>query len=441
MTSLVDDLAALQRIPTVSSSEAALRRAEIWLERRLASLGVRRIPLPGPIVVAERKGDPTAPTVLVYGHYDVVATGPRDRWSVPPFSAVRTGQTLWGRGASDDKGPVVAGLHAVAKLTAIGRRVNLKFLYDGEEEVGSPTLSRSLGCLRAWLSDVDAVVICDTDSTMAGRPTLTCSLRGGLTLDLTATGVGRTLHPGRYGGAVPNPAQALAMVLASLHRRDGRVAVPGFYEGIHPPSPVTTVDHEARLAPVARPGWGEPGRTATERVTTRPAIMVTSLCTTPAAAHAIPAAAAAKLDVRLVPGQRPGQIAGMLASHLTANCPPGIRLDVQPFIRSEPWQLVDVRHPMLRVARESVQATWGIEPALVRSGGSIPAVPLLARVTPKAAVLLLGFTLPSDGAHSVDEHVDLRRMERAAQTLADLINRVGDLINRVGDLINRVGDL
>jgi acetylornithine deacetylase/succinyl-diaminopimelate desuccinylase-like protein len=429
MTDLVDDLAALQRLPTVSSCHScspALRQAKAWLVRRLALLGAQRIPVPGPVVAAERKGDPAAPTVLIYGHYDVVPAGPRDRWTVPPYAAVRTGRTLWGRGASDDKGPVVAGLHAVEKLGATGRRVTLKFLYDGEEEIGSPTLSRLAPDLRGWLSDVDAVLICDTEATATGRPTLTCSLRGGLTLDLTATGTGRTLHAGRYGGAVPNPAQALAMVVASLHKRDGMVAVPGFYEGIHPPSPMVTTDHEARLAPVAMPGWGEPGRTATELVTTRPAIVVTSLGTSPAPWHAIPAKATVKLDIRLVPGQRPARTTDLLVTYLTANCPAGIRLRLDPLIHTEPWQLANVGHPAIRAVRAAVKATWGTEPTFVRSGGSIAAVPLLDRMTPKAALLLLGFTLPSDRAHSVNEHVDLPRMMRAANTLADLIDRIGE---------------
>ncbi|MCE7010834.1 M20/M25/M40 family metallo-hydrolase [Kibdelosporangium philippinense] len=371
---MIEDLQALVRMPTVSDTPA-VRQAGAWLSRRLAFLGARLIPMSGPVVVAELKGDPAAPTVLIYGHYDVVPAGPLDRWSVPPFGAVRTGRTLWGRGTSDDKGPVVAGLHAVEKLGAT--RVNLKFIYDGEEEIGSPTLSRSLGRMRAWLSDVDAVVVCDTNATPTGRPTLTRSLRGGISLDLVATGTGRALHTGRYGGAAPDPAHAVARVVSALDEPEGT------------------------------------------------SIVVTSLATNPADARVIPATATAKLDVRMVSPQVPDRIANELADHVKTACPPGIRLSIRSQIRSEPWQLRDFGHPMLRVACAAVKANWGVEPAFVRSGGSIPVVPLLATVAPKAALLLLGFTLPSDGAHSVDEHVDLPRMFCAAETLADLINRVG----------------
>ncbi|HEU5473655.1 MAG TPA: M20/M25/M40 family metallo-hydrolase [Actinophytocola sp.] len=435
ITGLAGDLAELQRLPTVSAgrgAEPALRRASAWLATQLAGLGATLVPLPAngsaPVVTAQRRGLPGAPTVLIYGHYDVVPAGPPGSWSVPPYAAVRIGRTLWGRGTSDDKGPVVAGLHAVRELSAAGRRVNLKFLYEGEEEIGSPNLPRTLRSLRAWLRDVDLVLVCDTEADVTGHPALTCSLRGELTARLTVTGSGRPLHAGRFGGAAPNPAQALAMLVAALHHPDGRVTVPGFYHGIRAPRPIRVADHEARLAAVAHDGWGEPGRTPTQRVTTRPAVVVTALCSggcRPGPGHVIPARASALLNIRLVPDQHPARIGRLVAEHLAALAPAGTRLEFEPLVLVEPWALDSLTHPGVRAAAAAVRRTWGAPPTLIRSGGSIPAVSLLAKAIPAAAVVPLGFARHGENAHSVDEHVDLDRMHRAAHTIADLVNRLG----------------
>lgn len=406
MSTLAGDLATLQRMPTVSAAATAgpaLRGAAAWLAGQLDALGARRIPLPAngsaPFVAAERPGAPGAPMVLIYGHYDVVAAGPPGSWRVPPYAAIRRGRTLWGRGASDDKGPVVAGLHAVRRLSAAGRRVCLKFLYEGEEEIGSPHLAGTLAALRGWLRDVDAVLICDTESDVDGRPTLTHALRGQLSADLTATGSGRALHAGRYGGAVPNPAQALAMLVASLHHPDGRVAVAGFHDAVH-------------AAPF----------------TARPAVVVDALCAgecRPGPWHVIPATATAKLNLRLVPGQHPARVERLLRAHLAARRPTGIRLRLDVLTRVEPWQLNDFSHPAVRAAVAAVRRTWGAPPTLTRSGGTIPAVSLLSAVIPRAALLLLGFARHGENAHARDEHVDLDRLNRAANTLADLIDTLG----------------
>ncbi len=330
--------------------------------------------------------------MLLYGHFDVVPAG--SGWSVPPFAAVRTGGILWGRGASDDKGPLVAGLHAVRNLNAAGRRVTLKFLYDGEEEIGSPTLPATLRRLGDWLSDVDTIIVCDTEATAAGHPTLTRSLRGALTVALTATGVGQALHAGRYGGAVPDPARILARAIASLHTPDGRVAIRGL------------------SAPCTNP------------VTTCPAITVTALNTPPGPAHTIPATATATLDIRLPPGHNPAQAEHLLAAHLKTIDPEPLAIQLEATARVDPWQLTDLTHPGIRTAREAVRRVWGRGPAIVRSGGSIAAVPLLARAAPNAAILLLGFTLPTDNAHSPNEHTDLNRLTHTAQTLTTLLNHL-----------------
>jgi len=383
---MIAELSTLQRFPTVASNPAALRAAADWLRHRLDRLGFRTIP--GSAVVAERRGAPGAPTFLIYGHYDVVPAGPG--WSVPPFAAVRRGSTLWGRGASDDKGPIAAILHALR----LPSRASVKIVFEGAEESGSPGLAATVDALRGWLGDVDAIVICDTEARPDGRPTLTTQLRGDLSARLRMWASGRPLHSGRYGGAAPDPARALAVALASLFRPDGSVAVPGFYQGVVPGG----------------------------RFTTRPAVTVTGLRA--GSSHStIPAHATAELDVRLVPGQRPRRIADLLRAHVAALPLRGMRFRLDPLVSVPPWRLTS--HPMIGPARAAVARTWGVTPAMVRSGGSMPAVPLLAGAVPRAAMVLLGFALPSDNAHGPDEHVDLNRLRRAAVTIGELLGSPG----------------
>ena len=383
---MIADLVTLQRFPTTAADPAALGAARDWLRHRLTGLGFRLVPGPAE-VVAQRPGQPGAPTILFYGHYDVVAPGPG--WTVPPFGAIRRGPTLWGRGASDDKGPIAAILHALRLPSA----ASVKVLFDGAEERGSPGLPGTLRLLRDWLRDVDAVVICDTEARPDGRPTLTAQLRGDLSVRLRMWAGGRPLHSGRHGGSAPDPARALSTAISSLFGPDGSIAIPGFYQDVVPVS---------------------------GGFTTRPAIVVTGLQA--GTSHStIPAQATAELDIRLVPDQHPHHIFDLLCARLTEVS--GIHSRVEPRVSVLPWRLTD--HPLLRPAQVAVARNWGEPPVLVRSGGSMPAVPLLARTIPHAAMLLLGFALPGDNAHGPDEHVDLDRLRRASATIRELLRSPG----------------
>lgn len=428
---LATELAELVGLPTVAGADVVLGRAADLLARRSAAAGLAVVPAPRgagpPLVLAERAGAPGAPTVLLYGHYDVVPPGPG--WSGPPFVARRRGDRLRGRGAVDDKGPLLACLHALDRLGTTGSRVGIKVLFEGEEEVGSPHLPDLLARLGHWLHDVDVVLVCDTEATSSGVPTLTCSLRGQLTVELAVTGAGRALHAGRYGGAVPNPAQALAALLASLHRPDGSVAVAGFYSAVRAVAGEVG-DHEDRLRPVASRGWGEPGRSATDRTTVRPAVVVNTLCAgrcAPGPWHVIPASATATVNIRLVPDQLPGQVRRLLAGHLARRLLPGVRLRLRPLVQVRPWTSRPGDGWAMRRATVAVRAAWGVDPVRVRSGGTVPVVPLLAAAAPRAACVLLGFGLPSENAHGPDEHVDLRRLDRACDTVAHLLDLFGEV--------------
>jgi len=330
---------------------------------------------------------------------------------------------VFGRGTADDKGPVLAQLQAARGSAAVG----WKFLYDGAEEVGSPGLAGLLPRLAGWLADVDAVLVCDTEATVDGRPTITCALRGQVTVELTTRGAGRPLHAGRYGGAVPNPAQALAHLVASLHRPGGRIAVRGFADDVRPVQPLGAAELDRRLAPLARPGWGEPGHRPAEQVTLWPALVVNALCAGDCGAgpwQAIPADARAKINVRLVPDQRPGVVFRQLASHLAGFALPGITVGLRRLVATRPWAASSLDGPAVRAAAGAVREVWGRPPALVRSGGTVPVVSLLARAAPGAEILLLGFTLPGDGAHAPDEHVELARLRAAADTITLLTERL-----------------
>jgi acetylornithine deacetylase/succinyl-diaminopimelate desuccinylase-like protein len=418
MTPLGDDLAALVAIASVRGDRPALAAAAGWLAARLRGLGAQRVAVRwaagSPVVLARRHTSPGAPTVLAYGHFDVVPPGPRRAWSSPPFGALRRGTVLIGRGAADDKGPLLAQLRAAGASP----QVNWRFVYDGGEESGSPGLATLVRRRPGWFAGVDAILVCDTEATEDGRPTLTCSLRGQLSVELTARAGGRPLHPGRYGGAVPDPARALARLVASLHRPDGSVAIRGFTAAARPMGTLGAAELERRLAAFAHPGWGQPG-TAAEQVTVLPAIVVTALRA--GDGHAIPADASATIDVRLVPGQSPATAAAQLAAHLGRHTPPGITLGLRRGSATEPWAATGTGGPAVRAATRAVREVWGRPPALVRSGGTVSAVPLLAGAAPRAEVVLLGCTLPGDGAHAPDEHTDLVRLRATARTLTRLV--------------------
>src|SRR5262249_27873386 len=210
-------------------------------------------------------------------------------------------------------------------------------------------------------------------------------------------GAGRPRHAGRYGGAVPTPAQALAPLVAALQRPDGRVAVRGFADDVRPVPPLGAAELDRRLAPLARPGWGEPGRSPAEQVTVWPALVVTALCAGDCRAgpwHTIPADARAKINVRLVPDQCPAAVFRQPAPHLAGHAPPGITVGLHRLAAARPWAATRLDGPAMRAAAAAVRDVWGRPPALVRSGGTVPAAPLLARALPRAEILLLGFTLP-----------------------------------------------
>jgi acetylornithine deacetylase/succinyl-diaminopimelate desuccinylase-like protein len=352
---------------------------------------------------------------------------PLGAWRSPPFEPTRRGDHLYGRGASDNKGQFCAHLAAIEAwlLGAGGLPVNLCCLLDGEEEIGSPSLPDFLRRGRERLAS-EVVIISDTRMLGRGRPAITVGLRGLLNLELEVRGPRRDLHAGTFGGAVHNPLQALSELVAGLHDRDGRVVVPGFYDRVR-----RWRERDRRVLAEAAPGdgailrqagvaagWGERGWTLHERTTLRPAITVNGLgggYQGPGSKSIIPAAASAKLGIRLVPDQRPLELERLLRRHLAKVTPATVQATVRAGSRVPPI-LFDTAHPAMEAAAAACWRGFGARPAFLRSGGTIPAAGMLRRAlgTP---VVLLGLALPDDRAHAPNERLHLPNLWQGIDTL------------------------
>lgn len=437
---IVGDLVEFLRIPSVSADAGLapeVGRCAEWLAAafRAAGLSAAVEETGGhPAVVAEWRGAPDAPTVLVYGHYDVQPADPLTAWTSPPFEpSIRDGSVM-ARGATDDKGQVFCHLAAVrAHLAVRGRLpVNVVFLVEGEEESGSANLEPFVERSRERLS-CDAVVVSDSSQFAGGLPALTYGLRGLVYLEATVTGPGRDLHSGSFGGAVANPANALARMLSLLHDDAGRVDVPGFYDDVRPLQawerdgfgalPFDEEGYRRDLGVDALPG--EEGYSVLERVWARPTLDVNGLWsgyTGEGAKTVLPARASAKLSCRLVPDQDPERVAEALERRLRELTPAGCRLEVRQLHGARPV-LLPVDAPAVRAAREAVRRGFGVEPVFIREGGSIPVVEAFQRLL-GAPVVLLGFGRPDDRAHGPDERFcldDLRSGMRTSAWLWEII--------------------
>ncbi|GIW73190.1 MAG: hypothetical protein KatS3mg102_2732 [Planctomycetota bacterium] len=448
------ELVELLRIPSVSTEpERAqqVRRAAEWVRRALADAGCQARLVETarhPIVYAERPAPSGRPTVLVYGHYDVQPADPeRDGWSRPPFEPVIAGGNIYARGASDDKGQMLAWVHAARAWhqAAGGPPVGLKFVIEGEEEIGSPNLGPWIAAHRDLLA-ADVVAISDMDQFAPGMPALTYGLRGLLYVELRVYGPAEDLHSGIYGGAVMNPATALCRVLGRLHDERGRVAVDGFYDEVRPLEPweremFAALPHDdARYAAeLGVPALvGEEGYSTLERVWARPTLEVNGLFggfQGPGAKTVLPGYAGAKLSMRLVPDQDPAKVYAGLRRTIERLMPPGVRWDLgapgpgatasgaarrAPLAQSPeaaPAVLLERSSPFAAAAARAIAAGFGREPVWVRSGGTIPVVLLFKQHLGLDAVLM-GYGLPDDNKHGPDEKLCLEDFHRGCRTSA-----------------------
>jgi acetylornithine deacetylase/succinyl-diaminopimelate desuccinylase-like protein len=439
----LERLFAWLRIPSVSMVPAAApdcMRAAEWCAAELHSLGFEaslRPSISHPMVVGHRKSKtPNAQHVLFYGHYDVQPVDPLDLWTRPPFEPyltedARNGPMIMARGSSDDKGQVMTFLDAVRGWIAATGDVplNLTVLIEGDEEAESGPLD---AFIRANTDELRADVawVCDSEAWDRTRPAITVSLRGYGGAEITVTGPTRDLHSGKYGGAAVNPIRALSRALAELHDDDGRVTLPGFYDGILEPTAATRerwqrlgFDPEAYLAEVGlKHPTGERGRSLLELIWTRPTVEINGIWggyQGPGMKTVIPAEASAKVSFRLVPGQDPAQVLVAFERFIGERLPEDCGLRITPADGSRGIAF-DPEAEYVRSAVAALTEEWGVAPAIIGSGGSIPVVSVFRDVL-GMDTLMLGFAQDNDRAHAPDEKYNVDALVRGTRSWARVI--------------------
>ena len=431
-----EELCQFLRIRSVSADpdrREDMRRAADWVadQCRRLEFATEVVQTAGhPLVYAESPQVAGAPTALVYGHYDVQPPDPLDQWISPPFEPTRRDGNLYARGATDDKGQMLTHLKsAEAWIETEGRLpLNLKFLIEGEEEVGSAGLEKFI-VEQAQRLACDCVVISDGSQFAPGKPAITYGLRGIAYYELRLTGPNRDLHSGSFGGSVTNPANTLARMLAALVDGQGKVQIPGFYDDVVPLSDrereefaSLEFDEQEYFEQIGTDGAvGESGYTALERRWARPTCDVSGLWSGyqgEGAKTVLPAAAGAKFSFRLVPNQQPEKISAALKPMLEALCPPGIRMELIDF-HGSPGVLVPLESPYIGAAAEAIGHAFGRRPVFTREGGSIPIVTTFHE-TLKADTLLIGWGQDDDNTHSPNEKFCLADFHRGIKASARL---------------------
>lgn len=434
----VDDLLGFVRIASVSADPAHagdMREAAAWLRSRLERAGfpeVRVMQTAGhPVVMARWHPHEEAPTVLVYGHYDVQPPDPLAEWESPPFEPeVRDGR-LYGRGASDDKGGVITAILAVEAAAAANGvpPVNLTFLIEGEEETGSPSLPAFLEENRELLR-ADLALSADGVIFGVGQPSLTVASRGIVDLELTVRGANRDLHSGMYGGIVANPALALSRILASLQDENGVVLVPGFHDGIRE----LTAEERAGVADMPYPPdeaqqlglqgwWGDPDFPPAERRLLRPTLEVNGLWSGyqgPGSKTVIPAEAHAKITCRLVEGQDPLAVLAALRRHIERVVPPGVTMEVRHSGGPAAAYSMPATSPLFDVAGRALEETFGRSPVLAWEGGTIPIAESIRRLL-GIWFLFYAFGEPDNHQHAPNEFYRVAMLEQGAEATVRLL--------------------
>ena len=443
----VAELKDFIRFPTVSAQPehaGDVKQCAKWLADHLHWVGlqnVRVIPTAGhPIVYADWLQEPALPTLLIYGHYDVQPPDPLEEWHSPPFDPVVRGEQLYGRGASDDKGQLFTHVKAVEAYLKTGGMlpVNVRCIFEGEEEIGSPNLPAFLACNKNALN-ADVAVMSDTRMLAPDRPALTYAMRGALSVEVEIRGAAQDLHSGNYGGAIHNPLQALCEIVASLHDSEGRIMISGFYERVRKWSNDERMlmarsgpsDDRILRDAKAKVGWGESGYTLYERTTIRPALTINGITggyQGTGGKAVIPARAVAKLNFRLVPDQDPLEIEKLFRKHVAQFTPKTVTSEVRTSLKAQP-ALIDRTHPALRAAAVAYRASFGRAPVFLRSGGTIPIVNTLQEIFGIPTVLM-GFALPDDRMHAPNEKFHLPNFARGIATSIHFLNEIAHTFAR-----------
>jgi len=429
----ISELMEWLKIPSVSADSTYnddVRKAAAYLQEKFIAAGADRsliLETDGhPVVYAEKILDRAHKTVLVYGHYDVQPPDPVPLWSSPPFEPIIKNDKIYARGACDDKGQVYMHVKAFEAMVANNELpCNIKFIIEGEEEVGSAHFDQFVKSNLSLLA-CDVILISDTALIANDTPSINVGLRGLSYMEVEVTGPRLDLHSGVYGGAIMNPANALCQMIASLHDTQGHITIPGFYDDITPvsreerdrmneaPFNLDTYKNYLGINEV----YGEEGFTTLERTTIRPTLDVNGIWggyTGEGAKTVLPSKAAAKISMRLVPGQDHQKITRLFTDHFMKIAPAGVSVKVIPHHGGAPY-VTSLDSDGYRAAAVAMQKTFGKMPIPTRSGGSIPIVSLLENSL-NADVILMGFGLDTDAIHSPDEHFGLYNFFKGIETI------------------------
>jgi acetylornithine deacetylase/succinyl-diaminopimelate desuccinylase-like protein len=431
------ELSEYVAVPSISrdASPETMRAAAGWLASQLAFAGGRVVETDGhPAVRGEWLGAVGAPTILVYGHYDVQPTGDLAEWVTPPFELTVDGDVVRGRGASDDKGPVYIVLKvAQAFLAQEGRLpLNVKFLFEGEEEIGSPHLPEFV---RGHAGELAADLVISADGAMwrPGEPSVSVKSKGLVSMDIVVEGASTDLHSGRYGGTVANPLHALSAIVASLHRPDGTVAVDGFYDGI----PALTAQRRREIAAVPfdeaeylralglAEAHGEAGYSTLERLWERPTLEVNGMAGG-GKYTVIPHLGVAHVSCRLVPGQDPDRVIEAIVAHVAAQPASGVRVEVRADEARVPAYTIPSDHPAIRAATaalESVYPGQGVLEAVV--AGTLPATALFEEAL-GVKTLFFSFSTSDEKLHAPNEFLRIRRLREGMRAWEQLWRLLAD---------------
>lgn len=454
----VEKLKEFVRHPSVSADSKFLegmRGAREFTAGLLGSLGLEVEVVPTalhPIVLARRRGDPAWPHVIIYGHYDVQPPDPLDLWQTPPFEPAIRGNRLYGRGAADNKGPLLTNIAAVARLLERNPRLPLRitFLVEGEEEVGSPSFPAFLEARREELRKADFVYLSDTALPNEQQVVITCGLRGLVLLELRVIGPKSDLHSGLHGGVLLNPIQALAEMVASLHGPDGRVNVPGFYDDVREPEPWERAelkklggDEKAYAEFLGIDAFhSPPGFSPFEAIRFLPTLELNGIgggYQGEGTKTVIPSRAFAKISCRLVPGQQPKKIRKLVVEAIRSRMPRGVKIEFVDQDEADPYLVVPPGRPntpagqspilagAFRATDSAVSEVWGRPPIYLREGGSVPIIADIKRETGLDSVML-GLFLPEDNLHAPNESFNLDVMRKGIDTAERIFEAVaGDI--------------
>jgi len=439
----LEGLKTFLRIPSISALSEhkpdVLRAAE-FARNELTSAGLSNTELiegdGNPLVYGEWLGAPGKPTLLFYGHYDVQPPDPLDEWKSPPFEPEVRGDDIFARGACDDKGQVYIQIKAVEGLLKTTGRlpVNVKFLLEGEEETGGAHIEAYVKTRPPRLK-ADAAIVCDTEMFAPELPTICVGLRGIVYSDLVVQGADHDLHSGVYGGAAPNPIQAIAEILCALKDRDGHIRIPGFYDRVVPPSGKEKaawarlpfdVDEYTHKEMGARELVGEPEVALFDRLWARPTLEVHGIrggFTGEGAKTVIPARATAKISTRLVADQRPDEAAEQLRAAIAEACPRGVTAELKVLHSGAP-SLTNPDNPFIHASAEAMKQVFGKDTVYIRSGGSIPIVGVFDRYLGIPSVMM-GFGLPDDNLHAPNEKFHLPNFYRGIESMARYLEILG----------------